>query len=223
MKKHIIMLGAALLATGSVASAQNIFNNPDNKAYFGVRVGVDITCPGEISSDGLGIDMFKNGAGIEFGGIYNIPVVANFYVEPGVKLFYDTYSVKKQFIELLEDDVRLDGVSIRKFGMRVPVMLGYRFDFTRDISVSVFTGPELEVGFSGKTHVSGRNISMSESVYGDGGGMHRVNLLWDFGASVSYKQCYLGINGGIGMLNMNSESDPTFHESRVTIALGYNF
>lgn len=213
----------AVIGCMSASAQSSIFNNPDNKAYFGIRVGGDITCPGEVTSDNVGLDVYKNGGGIEFGGIYNVPVVANFYVEPGLKLYYDTYSMKKDLLDLIEDDIIFDGFTVKKFGMRVPVMAGYHFDFTDDIKVSVFTGPELEVGFSAKGHIKAKNFDSSESLYGDDGGMNRVNLLWNFGAGVSYQHFYFGVNGGIGMLNMYSDSDAKFHENRVTFSLGYNF
>ena len=205
--------------------AQNpVNNNPDNKPYWGIRVGADIVDPGSIEwADGVGISLFSNGAGIEFGGIFNAPIVANFYLEPGLKLYYDTYSAKN--ISFIDDDFESGYLkdSFRKFGFRIPVMAGYHFDFTEDIKVALFTGPELEVGLSGKEHIKGGNVKVSQDLYGDEGGMRRVNLLWDFGASVSYKHFYFGVNGGIGMLNMTSVPDISFHENRVTFSLGYNF
>lgn len=206
-----------------MAAQSSIFNNPANKAYFGIRVGGDITCPGKISEDHVGLDVFKNGGGVEFGGIYNVPVVANFYIEPGLKLFYDTYSVKDDWLDMVGEGSVMTSNSIRKFGMRIPVMAGYHFDFTEDIKVSVFTGPELEIGFVAKEHVKINNVESSESVYGDDGGMNRVNVLWGFGAGVSYRQMYFGVNGSVGMANMISDSDAKFHENRVTLSLGYNF
>lgn len=129
MKKFILSALVALFGFAAASAQGTIFNNPANRAYFGVRVGADITCPGNIKSGPLSIDMFGNGAGIEFGGIYNIPLVANLYIEPGVKLFYDTYPVD----DLVSGDGELGtevDMSIRKFGMRIPVMFGYHFDFT---------------------------------------------------------------------------------------------
>lgn len=64
---------------------------------------------------------------------------------------------------------------------------------------------------------------MSESVYGDDGGMKRVDLLWGIGAGLSYRHFYVGLSGGIGMLNMLDDSDVKFHENRVSLSLGYNF
>lgn len=221
MKK--ILFSVVFTAFASVcAMAQNVVvNNPDNKAYFGIRVGGELTCPGKISADNVGISAFKNGGGVEVGGIYNIPVIANFYIEPGLKFYYNTYSMKKEFVEALDDII--NSVSIRKFGFRIPVMAGYHFDFTDDVKVSIFTGPELEVGLIAKEYAKGHNISVSESIYGDAENMNRINLLWGIGAGISYQHFYFGVNGGIGMLNMIDEPGMKFHENRVTFSIGYNF
>ena len=223
MRKFFVSAVLVVFACASVVAQNTIVNNPDNKAYFGIRVGGEVTCPGDISVENVGLSVFKNGGGVELGGIYNVPVVANFYVEPGLKFYYNTYSLKADFMEDFQNDIIFNSVSFKKFGMRIPVMAGYHFDFTNDIKVSVFTGPELEVGFSAKEYVKGHNIDVSESVYGEDGGMDRVNLLWGFGAGISYQHFYFGVSGGIGMLNMLSDSDAKFHENRVTFSVGYNF
>ena len=223
MKKFLVSLMLVMTAGVTVMAQNTIVNNPDNKAYFGIRLGGEVTCPGKISVDNLGLSAFKNGGGVEFGGIYNVPVVANFYIEPGLKFFYNTYSMKDEFVKALQDDIIFNSVSFKKFGMRVPVMAGYHFDFTDDVKVSLFTGPELEIGFSAKEYIKGYNFDVSESLYGDEGGMNRVNLLWGIGAGISYKHLYFGVNGGIGMLNMVDEPGVKFHENRVTFSIGYNF
>ncbi|MDE5845249.1 MAG: PorT family protein [Muribaculaceae bacterium] len=226
MKKFLVLI-AVLVMTAVSSTAQNfIFNNPNNKAYWGIRVSPEIACPGKVSESvgslNVKLDAFNSGGGVEFGGIYNIPVVANFYIEPGVKFFYDTYSVKKEFLS--NPGLVLNSLSIKKFGMRIPVMAGYHFDFTNSIKVYLFTGPELEIGLSAKEYAKGQhNIEMSESIYGDEGDLNRVDLLWGLGAGVSYNHFYFSISGGLGMLNMLSDSYAKFHENRVTFSFGYNF
>lgn len=223
MKKFIVSAMLAIPAIVSTMAQNAIVNNPDNSAYFGIRISGEVTCPGKISADNIGISTFKNGGGVEFGGIYNIPVVANFYLEPGLKFYYNTYSFKDELVEALQDDIIFNSGSLKKFGMRIPVMAGYHFDFTDAIKVSVFTGPELEIGFSAKEYIKGHNIEMSESIYGEDGDLNRVDLLWGIGAGISYQHFYFGINGGIGMLNMLNDSYAKFHENRVTFSIGYNF
>ena len=221
MKKSLITTAVAMLSF-MAASAQDTFEaTPDS--YFGIRVGGDIVCPGKLSYDNVSVSTFKVGGGIEFGGIYNASIAQNFYIEPGLKFYYDSYSVKKDMLSAMEG-VYISDVSYRKFGMRIPVMAGFRFDTGMESKLSIFTGPELEIGLSAKEHAKGSNgISVSESVYGDDGGMNRVNLLWGIGAGITYQHFYFGLSGGIGLLNMMSDSDASFHESRVTFSVGYNF
>lgn len=223
MKKVLLSLAFAVAACISVTAQNTTVNSTDNKAHFGIRFGGEIILPGKITSDNVGISVFDNGGGVEFGGIYNVPVAKNFYIEPGLKLYCNNYSLKKEFVEALEDDIIFNSVSLKKYGMRVPVMAGCHFDFTSDTRVSFFTGPELEVGFSAKEYIKGYNIEMSDSVYGDEGGFNRTNLLWGIGAGISYQHFYFGVSGGIGISNMLSDSDVKFHENRISFSVGYNF
>ncbi|MDE5625195.1 MAG: hypothetical protein K2I61_02620, partial [Muribaculaceae bacterium] len=89
MKKTIKGLAAlvvAVVASGMAASAQSyMFDNPENRTYFGVRAGLDV------SSAANGGAMFSNKAGFSVGAVYDIPVVANLYFEPGLYLFYNTF------------------------------------------------------------------------------------------------------------------------------------
>lgn len=224
MKKQLTALSLAAAACMPAFAQNPVFNNPDNEAYFGIRVAGEVTCPGDFKVGNMGLGMFSNGGGIEFGAVYNVPVVANFYVEPGLKFFYNSTPVDKDLLKTIESEVPVESMSMRRFGLRVPVMLGYHFDLTDDFKVSVFTGPELEVGLSGKEHMKVYGESTSESMYGDEGGFRRADLLWDFGAGVSYQQFYFGVSGGIGMLNMADLGDNLkWRENRVSFTLGYNF
>lgn len=223
MKKLIISAILFTLACISMAAQDHVFNNPDNKPYFGVRIAYDMMCPGNIDFEDVKFDFFKGGSGFEFGGIFNLPVVANFYIEPGLKLFYGTYSMKKDWLEVIQDDIILNSLSIRKFGMRVPLMLGYHFDILEGLSLSVFTGPELEVGFSAKERIKGHNIESSESVYGDDGGMKRVNILWNAGIRLSSGHFYFDVTCMSGLVNMLKDSEMKFKEHRSSFGIGYNF
>ena len=227
MKKYHVSAALLLLSGLPMFSQNPVVDNPNNKGYFGIRLGGEITCPGKLSVENFSVSAFKNGGGVEFGGIYNFPVVANFYIEPGLKFYYNTYSFKDFSIMDIEEDIVIQSASMRKFGMRIPVMAGYHFDFTDDVKLSLFTGPELEIGLSAKGHVKGSFQGMvideSESAYGDNEGMNRVDLLWGAGAGITYQNLYFGVSGGIGMLNMLSDSDVKFHENRVTFSIGYNF
>ena len=141
------VLGCAVCASALIASADSLmFDNPDNKAYFGARVALDI------SSAANGGDFYSNKTGFAVGAIYNIPIKANFYFEPGLSLFYDVFgtmilkmdypsSAPGSTIEPGSPDdlegarmYQIDG-TIRNLGFRVPLNFGYHFDFGEDLGV----------------------------------------------------------------------------------------
>lgn len=93
MKKILLAAAFAALSVMGVSAQDYLLNNPSNRAYFGIRVGGEVTCPGKFKANGESVKVFKNGGGFEAGAIYNVPVVANFYVEPGLKLYYTTPTV----------------------------------------------------------------------------------------------------------------------------------
>ncbi len=84
MKKiRSILLGAALVAGFAISSAETsyMFDNPENKSFLGVRVGLDI------SSAANGGGNYSSNAGFYAGAIYNIPLFMNLYFEPGLSFF----------------------------------------------------------------------------------------------------------------------------------------
>ncbi len=242
MKKMILGLAlAAFAVTG--ASAQRIVNNPDNKPFWGVRASLDITCPTDVTykykSSKEKMDLMDNGCGFSVGAVYNLPIVANFYFEPGVSFFYNTWkwNDKGYFDDL--DGIDLKHNSIRQSGLRIPLNLGYHFDFTDDFKVSIFTGPQLEVGFhcdsyvTAEAKVGGTTLESHEaySLYKDNDGtkFNRFNVDWNIGVGFTYQKFYLGVTGSLGLTNMlhvkdlDDDEKEYFHKNTVGIALGYNF
>lgn len=149
----VMLLGVALSGAALSASAAStyLFDNPENKTYFGARVGVDI------SSAANGGGFYSNSPGFSLGAVYNIPVFMNLYFEPGLGIFYNTIGANQWtsftqevtnpstgVVEDVEVPYQIDG-SIRNFGFRIPLLIGYHFDFTEDIKVNVFTGPQLNL------------------------------------------------------------------------------
>lgn len=229
MKKLLLSLVAALTVAGA-ASAQNVVNNPNNRAYFGIRASYDLTCPGSWKAHDHDMDLFKNGSGLSVGLIYNQPIVANLYVEPGLNLYYNTTGLKLDGgFDELGDIIDVKHASLRSFGMRVPVMFGYHFDFLPNLNMSVFTGPELQVGFSNDSYITmdlnGRKaFHEATSEYGDDGSMNRVDCKWKFGVGFNINtNYYVGLEGAVGMVDLAKHENVTYHENRFSVTLGYNF
>lgn len=217
MKQNLLLsFGLMLLCAGTVNAADGVSANSSHKPYIGVRGAFEMSCP---TSNASGT--FTNGAGFSLGGIYNIPVYANLYVEPGLHIFYNTWTSKKLDI--------IGGIaenSFRNWGIAVPVMIGYRFDFASDLNAAVFTGPELRVGLANNYHYSllDDKITGNFDLYRNDGVMNRVDCAWRIGAALNYEQIYLGISGGIGMVNLKKNpSNPSMYQNTIDVTVGYNF
>lgn len=219
MKKLLISL-AALGAAVSASAQADIFDNPDNRAYLGARISLDI------SSTADGNFYYSNGAGFSLGAVYNIPLYKNLYFEPGLSLFYDTFG--EEVLNIDNDGMSIGTIdgSIRNFGFRVPLVAGYHFDFTDDMQVSVFTGPQLNLSLTAKEHLAG----YSHSIFGEYGFKH-VDLQWVIGAGVTWQNYYVSVSGGIGMTKARDWSatiagekiTDSFRRNNFSITLGYNF
>lgn len=230
MKKILISL--TLAATAAGAAAQNyLIENPDNRAYFGVRAGLDI------SSAKGGEDVYVNSPGFHVGAIYQIPIKLNFYFEPGLHFFYDTFGTR--ITTGIRPDwgmaYELEG-SVRNVGFRVPFNFGYHFDFTDNISVSVYTGPVLNFNITAKNHLNRSGIpELDEGLYFSDtslfgtGGFKRFDMQWQFGVGISYDKYYLTVGGGVGVTKaFNGPVDDKlfkdyFRRNTFNLALGYNF
>lgn len=233
MKKLVFGLALAALAV-SGASAQRIVNNPDNKPFWGVRASLDVSCPTKATLKSGDFkeseSVFKNGVGVSVGAVYHLPIVANFYFEPGASLFYNTWANKLDS----DEEKYINHNSYRQTGIRIPLNLGYHFDFTDDFKVSVFTGPQLQVGFSCDQYVGAKyeNVEYHEapSMYSGDYGFNRFNASWNIGVGFTYQKFYLGITGSLEMTNMmrykkesGEDYSYTAHMNTLGIALGYNF
>jgi len=197
----------------------------DDKPQFngwGIRAAVDMNCPGDWKlGNGDDVKLYRNGFGFMVGGVYNLPLNGNLYFEPGVSLFYDTYCY---------DDLTVDGAggqsvemspSVKKFGLRVPAVFGYRFFVSDRFGFSVYTGPELSYAFSDKVGLK------TESDMEDLGDLlrqdvRRFDCAWKVGVGFPIGRWVVGVEGAFGLLDLGKGS-VEFHENRVAVCVGYDF
>lgn len=243
------IIGASAMCSASAGAASSyLFENPENRTYLGVRVALDV------SSAANGGAFYNNKAGFSAGAVYNIPLWMNLYFEPGVSLFYNTFGTSSWNDLTVETPVldasgvpvigpdgepevdtryypyQIDG-SIRNFGFRIPMMVGYHFDFTDDVKVHVFTGPQLNLSVLARYHRNAVHVSGAEqpaesgSLFGTEGFKH-IDLQWAFGAGITYQDYYLSLSGAWGMTHMKSSTPVLPRDLRrnmFSITLGYNF
>lgn len=233
MKKLIIAL--SIMATALTAKAQDIFDNPNNHSYFGLRLSYELACPGDITATGsiAKYELFGNSSGFNIGAIYNLPLWKNLYFEPGAAIYYNTYSLDKDIFGA-SMGMQLDSGSLRQWGIRIPLNVGYHFDFTPDISISFFTGPEVNISFKGNTHFGSGKYNVTGPAFGEEGGLNRADIKWRFGVGATiFDHYYFAISGAAGLCNMIRDdvlvSDGSelqnlkMRSNLFDITIGYNF
>lgn len=228
MKK--IAIAALLTAASLTASAQDIFDNPDNHAYFGVRLSYELASPTDVTTGNyLKIDMLDASSGFAVSGVYNMPVWKNLYFEPGLTVSYNTVAYNKTFVnDLLEDElnvagIRIDNASVRRWAFRIPMIVGYHFDFTPDVRVSLFTGPEFELGLSAKAHIKSGDMTLTQGAYGKDKMLNRCDVKWRFGVGATFMDhYYAAVSGAAGICDM-AQGPEKMRINLFDISLGYNF
>lgn len=218
MKRIFITLAATLLLTVSLRAQENDFNG------WGLRASLDVNMPGKWHlTDGESVKMFKNGLGVTVGGVYNKPFAGNFYVEPGLSLFYDTYQYDNLTILESDQGPAVSDPTVKKFGLRVPVMVGYRFFVSDNFNFTLYTGPELSCGLVGRLSVKG-DIDLDRLMDTDyyHNGYRRVDCAWKVGAGFPMGRWLIAIEGAFGLTDLH-KNDISFKENRLSLTLGYDF
>ena len=86
MKRFLTMLTMALSLIGAYADNQQD-EDENTRPMWGVKASLDINIPGDMHGDAGNIEMFRQGFGGAIGGVCNIFLGNNFYLEPGLSLF----------------------------------------------------------------------------------------------------------------------------------------
>lgn len=207
MKRNFIALALVMgCAFGGYAQTADNYG-------FGVRAAWDLNVP---ATNYPGLD---NGSGFSVGAFYDVPVSRKIFIEPGISFFYNTMDdelVKSDFSPTVKTG------TWRNMGLRIPVYVGYEFDLVDDISMSVVTGPQVNLGLSLEEKFG--NLT-SKNLYDKG--WKRVDAQWMIGLRLHYQDNFVvEIAGGLGMNNLLDKDEfHGFHVRRnvFTIGLGYQF
>lgn len=220
IKALILLLGLTVGFANSSAQ-QSIFDNPDNRAYIGIRAAFDLVCPTQADATRKHLDKYDKGPGIALGAACYVPLWKNLYFEPSPQFYYNhmKYTVTKS-----DPDTGTNSLEcpISRFGIRFPFALGYRFDFA-PCSVSIFTGPIIDFCFSG--HYTARTVINSGAQTGKEmkGNFTRTSFAWKFGAGMIVKRYVVELSGTIGTTNSFKSSTNTFRNNVLALTIGYNF
>lgn len=217
--KRFLLATALLAAVCSIqAQAQEEVNTAP---IFGIKVQADCNLPGKWHYDSGSVKMYRHGWGASVGGVCNIYLGRGFYLEPGVSLYFDKYS----YYNLLATDdsgqiVQTDP-SLHKFGIRIPVVVGYNIPVSQRFNLCVFTGPELNYAFAGDIDLNDMDKEgMPNSPFDY---QRRVDCAWQIGIGVPARNFLFSITGSIGMTDLVKSEGVSFRENRLSVGLTYYF
>ncbi|MDE6323769.1 MAG: PorT family protein [Paramuribaculum sp.] len=211
------------IAISFVAAALTIAVNAQEFNGWGLRAALDVNLPGKWKTpNGESIKMFDKGAGGSIGVVYNQPISGDFYFEPGLALFYDTYSYSNLNIASDSEIVAIDP-KVKKFGLRMPLNFGYRIYLPSGFNFALFTGPELNLGVKGSIGID-KEIAEEADIPDDlyKYGYRRFDCSWKIGLGFPIGRWIVNLEGSFGLLDLH-KNDISFHENRLSLSLGYDF
>ncbi len=198
-------------------------NSPDTRPMWGVKAAFDLNLPGKWHGDAGSVNMYRYGFGGTLGAVCNVWLGHNFYLEPGVSIFYDTYSYKGVVFSADGSGYGDESdPSLYKVGVRVPVVAGYSFAVGSSLVMSVFTGPEMSYAFAGKVKLKNPELAGQENgldLFGRYGTQRHVDCAWKFGFGWQmYDSWMISLEGAVGMTDL-LRGGMTFRENRLSVAL----
>lgn len=188
------------------------------EGLWGAKASLDINMPGKWKVGDTSTKLYKTGFGFSLGGVYTGYVTDNLFVEPSLSLFYDTYSC--DFFIQEGDGFAEEKPVTYKFGMRIPVVVGYTFDITDDFSISVFTGPELDYAFAGRNRFKSKVLTENVgTLFGKEDGMQRrFSCAWKGGFGFPFYDWRIDIEAAVGLTDV-IVGPASMKENRLSISL----
>lgn len=219
MKKTLITLAIAALAFGAYAQ-EPILQKETASPTIGIKAQWNLNSPSTSYNDPISI--YSSGSGFSVGAFYTVPVYKGLYVEPELSVYYNTVIIDPDIVQsvLTDHQVPAEG-SLRNFGLRIPVTVGYRFSLTDDMALSVFTGPQLNIGLINDQYVNAtkHNIDLYDQ------GWRRLDAQWTFGVRYYYADNWMAeVSGGVGMTNLLGKTlHGHFRRNTFAVGVGYIF
>lgn len=230
IRNSIATLAVAVCALSPLSAGASPYGDTQPRLYWGMRAEIDVTLPSKFHtvSTNHSETLFKPGMGVNVGAICNIPLVSNLYLEPGANLYYGYYS----YDVIISDgeDSTTEDPTVKKFGLRVPVDIGYRFNLSDGFALSLFTGPQLDWGITGSVKYKNPSAADEDAkhlleVYGNGDyGQRHISMSWRVGIGVEINHdTSLALVGNLGVTDLMKHKDYTFRENSLGLVIGYNF
>ena len=218
MKKSLIILSL-------IISVLPVFAQDSG---WGLRAAFDINIPGKIGgiadteAGNLLKERYRQGYGGTIGVVYDHWINGSIFLEPGVSLFYDSYSYKDLIIMEDEAGKGEKDPSLYKLGVRVPVVVGYSYDLMDALPMRVYTGPELSYAFAGDIRFKNRDLVGDWHLFGKNGEQRRFDVAWKLGLGADFDLATVSVEATLGLTDL-CPGKLSFRENRVSVVVTHFF
>lgn len=200
--------------------------NAQGKGSWGVRAAFDINIPSKLGGglNGEKLDLFRTGYGGTIGAVYSHWFNDAVFLEPGLSIFYDTYSCKDLII--LGETTRESDLSLYKLGIRIPLVIGYSYDLFDSMPMRVYTGPELSYSFAGQIRIKNKSIiedfDFNTDLFGKEGFMNRLDFGWKIGLGFDTDFATISVEAAIGISDVY-QNLLKLRDNRVSVLVTHYF
>lgn len=175
----------------SIAESEVLNQNP-TRSGFSTHLAFELTTP--TGSHGR----WTTGGGATLSLNYTYYFTQRWFISPAMAAFYSTMGT-----DFIPEYEHVYEGTVKNYGVRIPVQGGYFIDLPFDLSLSLATGPQLNVNIYAKEHPSpdfGAEYIEPDPINLFGRGFHRMDMQWGFFAGLTYKEHYcLGLAGAVGL------------------------
>lgn len=213
MKQKLVIAFVALLFGNLFSQA-----SAENKVDWGMKLAMDCELPGKWKGDNGSVTMYRPGYGVNIGAVANIEMAKGFYIEPGLALFYSGYKFKDLVIPDANGAVEESNPKQTKWGIQVPLVVGYEINLSDRFGLDFYTGPQMRYAFAGSIDI--KNKALKEELadsFNLWNMQRRFDLSWKIGLGLPLKNnSVLSLEADLGITDL-LKSDMSFRENRIGI------
>jgi len=210
--KKLILIAALSLFIMNNSQAQGV--------TFAPEIGINLSSQTlKMNGTTLGETIMK--PGFKIGGVANIPVASEFYIQPGI--FFTTKGG--------EQEVSILGLTTNTTThvnyIEIPINALYRFSFDHAGALFISAGPYAGYAVNGETRTVAPFIGKVKSDIDFGNNQNDEMKRFDFGlnAGIGYETpwgIYVRGQYGFGLINISPEEETNLKNQNIQISLGYN-
>jgi len=221
MKKRTLaaysLIAAATLAT-SVPAAALSGTTP------APRWGLDLSYELAIPSGSRG--SWDTGSGVSLTGLYNWHFAPRWTFTPALAAYYNTFGA-----DYMTADNTVYDSTVKNFGLRLPLMVGFDVINNESVTFSVATGPWINFNLFARQYAMpdvAAEVPVPPSINLFSRGFKRVEGLWGLALSVTFSEHYtIGITSSVAFTPLasygNHDNKLRIRRNTVAISLGYKF